>query len=150
MSNPHVNISKQHPGLYQAAIDMSRQADAEAIGSGLAPEIMELVKLRVSQINGCAFCMRIHTKDALEKGASPDKVAVVPGWRETVYFDDVEREALALAEQVTYLDPAMAGDRPPPKMLTAEQSSAIAWVTIAINAFNRIAVTSHYRVAPLD
>lgn len=150
MPNPHVNLSKQQPGLYQAMIDMSEQADADAVASGLTPAIVELVKLRVSQINGCAFCMRIHTQDALEMGVSPEKVSVVPGWRETTYFDDVERGALALAEEVTRLDASVDGGRPHAGFLTPAQSSAVAWVTIAINAFNRIAITSHYPVAPAE
>lgn len=91
--------------------------------------------------------MRGEPKDALKKGVSADKVAV-SAWRETAYFDDTEREALALAEQVTRIDLSIVGDRGPSEVLTPAQSSAVAWVTIAINTFNRIAITSKYRVAP--
>ncbi|MGP3918477.1 carboxymuconolactone decarboxylase family protein [Nonomuraea sp. 10N515B] len=64
------------------------------------PLLVELVKIRTSQINGCAFCLRMHTRDALKKGESTDRLAVLPAWAETGYFSEFERAALRLAEAV--------------------------------------------------
>lgn len=61
------------------------------------------MKIRISQLNGCAFCLRMHTRDALAKGESTDRLAVLPAWWESQYFSDTEKAALALAEQATEL-----------------------------------------------
>jgi AhpD family alkylhydroperoxidase len=143
------NVGKLHPQLYQATIAMSEQAGAAAIESGLAPAFVEMLRIRVSQLNGCGFCLRMHTKDALTKGETMERIAILPAWRETEYFDDMEREALALAERVTAISGSPAAERLEPVMvLSPAQSSAVVWVAIVINAFNRIAITSHYRIAP--
>lgn len=143
------NIGKLQPQLYQTTIAMSDQAGAAAIDSGLAPGFVEVLRIRVSQLNGCGFCLRMHTHDALDKGESPERIAVLPAWRETEYFDDVEREALALAERVTRISTSSHDEQDDPvTALSPGQAAAVAWVAIVINAFNRIAITSHYRIAP--
>lgn len=143
------NLGKQEPELYKAALAMAQQADAAALDAGLSGQLLELVKIRVSQLNGCAFCLRAHTHDALAKGETLDRLAVLPAWRETSYFSPVERQALALAEQVTRIGDAPDHEAADPEVpLTAPQAAAVAWVAIAINTFNRIAITSRYTVAP--
>src|SRR4051812_36630297 len=115
--------------------------------AGLDPLLPELVKIRISQLNGCAFCLRMHTRDALAKGETTDRLAVVAAWWESQYFTAQECAALALAEQVTSLTepPRRAWDD---GSLTPEQVSAISWLAIVMNAWNRVAITSHYPVAP--
>lgn len=141
-----VNLSKQHPDLYRSVAALSEQAEAALVASGLDRKVGELVKIRVSQINGCAFCLRMHTREALELGESTDRLAVVAAWWESQYFDTVEQAALALAEQVTELQRvAHAVDL---SVLTDQQASAIEWLAIVMNTWNRIAVRSHYPVAP--
>ena len=147
MSVPRTNIAQQEPDLYKAAISMSQEADAAALDSGLSAQLVELVKIRVSQLNGCAFCLRAHTNDALAKGETVERISLLPAWRETFYFDQVERDALALAERVTDIG-SSAGHEEVESVLTPAQAAAVAWVAIAINAFNRIAITSRYLVAP--
>ena len=144
---PDVNISTQHPDLYRRLADLSKQADAAVAAAGLDPLLGELVKLRVSQINGCAFCLRMHTRDALAKGETTDRLAVVAAWWESQYFTAVERDALALAERVTYLD-RPGRHHSDEGALTEQQASAVAWLTVVMNAWNRVAITSHYPVAP--
>ncbi len=146
MSVPRTNIAKQEPELYKAAILMSRQADAAALDTGLCAQLVELVKIRVSQLNGCAFCLRAHTQDAIAKGETIERISVLPAWRETSYFDEVEREALRLAERVTHIGDAAIHEET--AVLTPAQAAAVTWVAITINAFNRIAITSGYTVAP--
>lgn len=143
----NVNISKLHPSAYKAQIALDAATARAATEAGLDPRLIELVKIRVSQINGCAFCLRMHTRDALSKGETTDRLAVVAAWWESQYFSEQEQAALAIAEQVTGLDvPARrsweAGS------LTDEQQSAVMWLAISINTWNRIAIMSHYPVAP--
>lgn len=142
-----VNLSKQHPSLYQQLLTLSAQADAAIMDAGLDPLLGELVKIRVSQINGCAFCLRMHTRDAVAKGETTDRLAVVAAWWESQYFTEQERAALALAEQVTEL-PVPARQEWRDGSLTDAQASAVSWLTVVMNAWNRVAITSHYPVAP--
>ena len=144
---PDVNLSIQHPRLYQRLADLSKEADAVVAEAGLDPLLGELVKLRVSQINGCAFCLRMHTRDALAKGETTDRLAVVAAWWESQYFTAVERDALAMAEQVTYLD-RPGQHHSEEGALTGQQASAVAWLAVVMNAWNRVAITSHYPTSP--
>ncbi|MGP9487992.1 carboxymuconolactone decarboxylase family protein [Glutamicibacter sp. 363] len=107
----------------------------------------ELVKIRVSQFNGCAFCLRMHTRDALKLGESSDRLAALATWWESQYFSELESAALALAEEVTQLEvpPSRAEDT---AVLSAEQVSAISWLAIVMNSWNRSAIRSQYPVAP--
>ncbi|NEB80670.1 carboxymuconolactone decarboxylase family protein [Streptomyces sp. SID14478] len=148
-NTPRVNISKQHPSSYKALIALSATAEEGAAAAGLDPLLLELVKLRTSQINGCAFCLRMHTRDALKKGENPDRLAVLAAWAETGYFTDTERAALRLAESITRIADGHVSDADyaaAATSLTEEQISAVAWLTTVMNAFNRVAVTSRYTV----
>jgi AhpD family alkylhydroperoxidase len=143
----HVNLGKQHPANYRSLAALDKEVGTAIAEAGLDPLLAELVKIRISQLNGCAFCLRMHTRDALAKGETTDRLAVVAAWWESQYFTTQEQAALALAEQVTSLtEPAR---RPWDNgSLTPEQVSAISWLAIVMNAWNRVAVTSHYPVAP--
>jgi AhpD family alkylhydroperoxidase len=142
-----VNLSKQHPHLYKQLTAFSSEADAAIGASGLDPLLGELVKIRISQINGCAFCLRMHTRDAIAKGETSDRLAVLAAWWESQYFSPQERAALALAEQVTKLSVPEVRTWDD-LSLTDQQASAISWLAVVMNAWNRVAITSHYPVAP--
>ena len=146
-----INVAKEHSELYKAAIALSAQADAAAKDAGLPALLIELIKIRTSQINGCAFCLRLHTGDALKKGETSERLAVLPAWRETSYFTEQEQAALSLSEYVTGIGDSHA-NRPLYEeavgTLTPQQVSAVTWMTIGINTFNRIAITSSYPVVP--
>src|SRR5215831_20048896 len=71
--------------------------------SGLEPALLELVKLRASQINGCAYCIDMHTKDARANGESEQRIYLLSAWRETPFFNERERAALEWTEAVTLL-----------------------------------------------
>lgn len=143
----NVNLSKQHPAAYRGVIALNSTVEQAAAQAGLDPKLVELVKVRVSQLNGCAFCLRMHTRDAVAKGETADRLAVLAAWWESQYFTDRERAALALAEEVTRL-PVPEGREWDDGSLTDEQVSAISWLAIVMNAWNRIAVRSHYPVGP--
>lgn len=143
------NLSKTHPDAYQRLIALSAEADRAAGQAGLDPRLVELVKIRVSQLNGCAFCLRMHTRDAIKHGETADRLAVVAAWWESQYFSDAERSALAVAERVTRID-AEPRHAVVDRALTPEQASAVAWLAVMMNSWNRVAVVSHYPVGPND
>jgi AhpD family alkylhydroperoxidase len=87
------------PEALQGLLDVSK-----AIGKvGLPQQTLDLAALRASQINGCAVCIHMHSRDLKKAGQSDDRLSTVAAWREAPYFDDAERAALALAEAVTRL-----------------------------------------------
>ena len=85
------------PDAMKALIALSKSAHVE----GVPETLHELLHLRVSQINGCGVCLEMHARAALKSGESAERLATVAGWRDTPYFTDAERAALALAEAVT-------------------------------------------------
>lgn len=142
-----VNISKQHPAVYQQVAALSAAAEEAAEAAGLDAALVELIKLRVSQLNGCAFCCRLHTRDAIAQGVSADRLAVLPAWWESQYFSELEQAALGLAEEVTRLSVPERTDWDT-GALSDEQVSAVTWLAVVMNAWNRVAIRSGYRVAP--
>ena len=148
---PDVNVTKLFPGFYEAQMVVEKASQEAAETAGLDPLLLDLVKLRASQINGCAFCLRMHTRDALEKGETIDRLAVLAAWWESQYFTTVEQAALTLAEQITRIGDLHTAAAPRvdvSAVLDEKQIAAITAVAIAINAWNRIAISSHYPVAP--
>lgn len=143
----NVNLSKQHPAAYALVAELDKTVLEAAASANLDPLLIELVKIRVSQLNGCAFCLRMHTRDAIAKGETADRLAVLAAWWESQYFNDQERAALGLAEEVTRLSVPPRDDWDT-GALTDEQVSAVSWLAIAMNAWNRIAIRSHYPVKP--
>ncbi|MEU2930501.1 carboxymuconolactone decarboxylase family protein [Streptomyces sp. NPDC048304] len=144
-----VNIGKQHPAAYKTLIALSSEVDAAAAAAGLDPLLVELLRIRTSQINGCSFCLRMHTRDALAKGENPDRIAVLPAWAETDYFTPTDRAALRLTEAIAGVADGHVGDADYAAAaagLTADQISAVAWLATVMNAFNRVAITSRYPV----
>jgi AhpD family alkylhydroperoxidase len=144
-----VSVDKQHPAAYKALITLSTQVMGSTAAAGLDPLLEELLKIRASQINGCAFCLRMHTREALEKGEDPDRIAVLPAWEETGYFSDTERAALRLTEAVIRVSDGHVGDEDyaaAAAALTADQISVVTWLAIVMSAFNRVAITSRFSV----
>ncbi|MBT2514801.1 carboxymuconolactone decarboxylase family protein [Arthrobacter sp. ISL-30] len=150
-STPHTNVAVKHPELYNTLNTVSGLANQAALAEGLSPLLTELIKIRVSQINGCAYCLRIHTHDSLAQGESPERLAVLPAWRESMYFNEQERSALALAEYITAIEDSHLNAglyESAAAHLTPGQVSAVTWVTMTTNTYNRIAISSAYTVAP--
>jgi AhpD family alkylhydroperoxidase len=146
-----VNVGKAVPAAYRALGVLAREVTANAEAVGLEPLLIELVKVRTSQLNGCAFCLRLHTADAVKAGESGDRLAVLPAWRETDYFSDRERAGLALCEAVTLVAVERVCDHvydDAADVLTEEQVAAVVWLSTTMNAFNRLAILSRHRVAP--
>ena len=128
---PHVNISKQFSGPYEAFAVFDAKVKEATQAAGLSALLVELVKLRVSQINGCAFCLRMHTRDAIAAGETADRLAVLPAWWESQYFDEPERAALTLAERVTRIADEHTAATPAVDVesaLSTQQIAAVVWL----------------------
>ena len=135
------------PELYQAMANLQAEVNKAGANSGVDPKLLELVKMRASQINGCAFCLDMHSRDALEAGESTRRLFVLDGWRETNLFTEQEQAALALTEAMTKLSATQTVPddvyEAAARVFTEEQYHAVAWEVIAINSWNRMTITSH-------
>src|SRR5688572_17015169 len=105
-----VNLGKAAPELYQAVSSLDKLAAKASKSAALDEGLCHLLRLRASQINGCAFCVRAHTRDALASGESTDRISVLPAWRETQYFTQKERAALELVEAITLISEGQVPD----------------------------------------
>ena len=146
-----VNLGKVAPELYQAVAALDKLIGERAAKAGLVEGFVHLLKLRASQINGCTFCLRLHTRDALKSGETTDRLSVLPAWRESEYFNEKERASLALVEAVTLIADGQVGDSvyaAAAGVLSADEIAAVEWVAIGINAWNRISIASRYPVKP--
>jgi AhpD family alkylhydroperoxidase len=125
-------------------VEILRQLEHYLKKTGLEPELVELVKLRASQINGCAYCIDMHTKDARGRGESEQRLYGVSAWRETPFYTGRERAALAWAEAVTRVNE----DRVPDEIynqvkqyFTEKELVDLTLAVIAINSWNRLAIS---------
>ncbi|MEU9877917.1 carboxymuconolactone decarboxylase family protein [Streptomyces phaeochromogenes] len=144
-----VFIDKQSPKAYHALVQASEAVRATAADAGLDRALVELINLRVSQINGCAFCLNVHTKAALRAGETTQRLGVLPAWRDTELFTPRERAALALAEATTDIANATTQEdayEEARRVLTEDEISAVIWVALTINAFNRVSIMSKHPV----
>lgn len=129
------------PTAYKAMLRLN----AEVHQLGLDPLLVELVKVRVSQINGCAFCLDMHTKDARALGETEMRLYVLPARREASFYTPRERAALALAEAMTLLPHGGVSDEvygEAAKAFPPEELAGLIWAIAVINIWNRIAVTT--------
>jgi AhpD family alkylhydroperoxidase len=112
--------------------------------SGLERKTVELVKIRASQINGCAYCLDMHTKDARALGETEQRIYALNAWRETPFFTDRERAALEWAEAVTKVSVDQVPDlvyeavRP---HFSEKDFVALTFAVVVINAWNRLAIS---------
>ena len=115
--------------------------------SGLDPKLVELVKIRASQINGCAFCLNMHVVEAREGGESDARMHVLAAWHESPYFTPRERAALAWTEALTRIEQSHVPDEVFAEASTEFDEKELAELTsaiVAINSWNRIAVAYRF------
>lgn len=149
MENTRINLGKASPKLFDTMRQMEQQASAFASSAGWNKGFTHLLKLRASQINECAYCVRLHTRDALNAGESTDRISVVAAWRETGYFTEKERAAFSLIEAITLVADEQIPDSiyaEAAAQLSPEEIAAVEWLGVVINAWNRIAISSRYPV----
>jgi AhpD family alkylhydroperoxidase len=147
-----VFLDKQSPKAFHALAQTAEAVRTVAAEAELDRTTVELINLRVSQINGCAYCLDRHTQAALRGGESTQRLGVLAAWRDTDLFTRAERAALALAEATTA--PTNAGIQASAyeaarQVLTDDQTSAAIWVAITMNAFNRVSIMSKHPVPAL-
>ncbi len=138
---PRLNIAQLAPELYRAVA----QLDGAVKKSGLDSSLLHLVTLRASQINGCAFCVDMHVKEALADGFDPQKLHLVSVWRESPFFDARERAVLEWTESVTLVARTGVPDAAFDAVRAVFSDADIARLTVAIgtiNVWNRIAVSA--------
>jgi AhpD family alkylhydroperoxidase len=132
MSRP--NFTQTAPDAYRALSGV----EAYIRGCGLEKSLIELVKMRGSQINGCAFCLDMHSKDARKSGESEQRLYLLNAWREAPFYTARERQALALTEHLTRL-PAEAAPPDTGLFSPLERANLLTLIGM-INLWNRIAI----------
>jgi AhpD family alkylhydroperoxidase len=151
MGIQHVRIDKQSPRAYKALIGVSTTVTELAEETGLSRGLVELVNVRVSQLNGCASCLDVHHRRADEAGVTGKQLATLSVWRDTELFGEREQAALRLAEITTTLPDHDTAEREyacAREALNDDELSAVIWVATAINAFNRVSIMSKHPVPP--
>jgi AhpD family alkylhydroperoxidase len=132
---------------YQAAPNSMKALaalEAQVANSGLDSRLMELVKIRASQINGCAFCLNMHTQDARAKGESEERIYLLDAWRESPLYTAHERAALAWTEAVTLVSQTHVPDAVYEEVRAEFEPEELVKLTLlvaTINAWNRFAVS---------
>lgn len=136
---PRIDFNKSSPDAFNAMLALEA-----AIGKlGLEPSLIELVKLRASQINGCAFCVDMHAADARKRGETERRLYAVAAWRETPFFSPRERAALAWAEALTLVAQTHAPDEDYDALrehFTDAEMGNLSLAIGAINIWNRLSV----------
>ena len=134
-----IEFRKAFPDAAQAMSGLERAVRK----SSLEPELLELVKLRASQLNGCAYCIDMHTKDARARGETEQRLYLTSAWREAPCYSGRERAALEWTEALTLLPSTAAPDDVYERVRASFSDQEIAALTlaiVAINGWNRIAV----------
>jgi AhpD family alkylhydroperoxidase len=135
-----IDYHKAPPGAAKVMMDLQYYVD----GCGLEPALLELVKLRASQINGCAFCIDMHTKDARAMGETEQRLYALNAWHEAPFYTDRERAALAWTEAVTLVadghvpDDVYAHVR---QHFSEQELVNLTMAVVAINGWNRLAIS---------
>lgn len=145
----HIFLDKEHPVIWRALNGLGLKVREAADEAGIERRTVELLYVRTSQLNGCAYCLDVHVRDAVKGGESPQRLSVLSAWRDTTLFTDKEQAALALAEAITDLPDHRSRQREEAfarQYLTAHEFSAVSWLAITMNAFNRVSITSHHPV----
>jgi len=139
MSNPRLPYSKLSPGAYQALIATKKALEQGALDVSL----LELINLRVSQINGCSFCTTMHSSLLRKRGTDNGKIDAVAGWRASDAYTERERVALSWAESLTQVSVTAAPDEAYEPLKSHFSDAEISDLTFAValmNALNRLGV----------
>jgi AhpD family alkylhydroperoxidase len=139
MTTPRIDFYTASPAALKAMLTL----EGSIAKLGLEASLIELVKMRTSQINGCAFCLDMHSRDAREAGESERRLYVLPAWRETTLFTPREQAALAWTEALTLITEGHASDADYALAAAQFSDAELVNLTLAIttiNAWNRFAI----------
>ena len=142
---PRMNFYQAAPETIKALTALENQIQA----SGLEQSLIELVKTRASQINGCAFCINMHTEDARKRGETEQRIYLLNAWRESPLYTDRERAALAWTEAVTLISETHAPEelyQAVGAQFSEAETVNLTMLIATINAWNRIAIS--FRAVP--
>ena len=140
-----IDVTKVNPAAYKAAAALQFYVDQ----SSLEPKLRELIKIRASQINGCAYCLAMHTRDARKIGETDERMHLLDAWREAPVFNARERAALAWAEAITLIVDGHVPDDvfdEVRKQFSEKEIVDLTAAVVAINMWNRFAIT--FRMTP--
>jgi AhpD family alkylhydroperoxidase len=142
-----LDARKVSPGAYQAMLGLEGFVRKS---SKLEPSLLELVKMRASQINGCAFCIDMHSKDARAAGETEQRLYALNAWRETPFFTERERAALAWTEAVTLVASGLPDSvyEEARQRFSEEELVNLTMAVVAINGWNRLSIA--FRAVPGD
>jgi AhpD family alkylhydroperoxidase len=136
---PRIDLSHVSPAAYKAVLGLEQYVRGNVDGT-----ILHLVKIRASQINGCAYCIDMHTKDARAAGETEQRIYGLDAWRETPFYSEKERAALELTEAVTLIREGHVPDEVFEEARSRFNEAEIVNLTLAIatiNLWNRLAIT---------
>ena len=137
-----MNIDAAEAGVYKAMNAAEKQISTFKIEKKLA----ELIKLRTSQLNGCGYCVNLHSRDARKAGETEQRVFAISAWWETPFFTEAERAALKLAEEITKIQEAGLREdtfQNAKKYFTETEIAQLIFITTVTNSWNRIAISMH-------
>lgn len=136
-----INIYKVSPEAYAPMIALEKYIAS----SGLDIILYELIKTRASQINGCAYCLNMHTRDAMKEGETAQRLFLLNAWRETELFTEKERAVLALTEEMTLIANNHVSDEvysEAAKYCSEKELAAVMMAIVVINGWNRMAIAT--------
>ncbi|MGZ4787265.1 MAG: carboxymuconolactone decarboxylase family protein [Terriglobales bacterium] len=144
--NPRIeNYARLSPAHSRALYQLQQEVDK----SGIDQRLLELIKIRASQVNGCAFCIDMHTIDARAHGETEQRIYALNAWQEGPFFDDRERAVLEFTESVTRVSETHVPDKVVDalrKHFSDAEIVDLTWAVVTINAWNRLAIT--FRAQP--
>jgi AhpD family alkylhydroperoxidase len=138
---PRIDILKAAPGALKAMLALEAHLHNS---SRLEPSLVELVRMRASQINGCAYCLDMHSKDARAAGETEQRLYALNAWRETPFFTDRERAALEWTEAITLITSSHASDaiyEEVRQRFTEEEIISLTFAIVSINSWNRLNIS---------
>jgi len=136
-----LNMQQVQPEAYKAMLGLEKYLHA----TGLNTVHLDLIKIRASQVNGCAYCINMHARDARQHGETEQRIYLLNAWRETNLYTEEERAILALTEEITLVS-RHTGDEAYEKAASLFSETCLAQIIMAIvtiNAWNRIGITTH-------
>lgn len=137
-----ISITELEPDSYKGMLALEKYIR----NSQIEPALRELIKIRASQINGCAYCIDMHTQEALKIGETPRRIFAISAWKESPLFSEKEKAVLQLTEEVTLISADGVSDETYKKVLGFFGENILAQLimqVVIINSWNRIAVSTH-------
>jgi AhpD family alkylhydroperoxidase len=152
MTDEHrVHLSRAARPAYDALDAFAKTVGDLAAEAGIDDRLKELAMIHASQLNGCAYCVRVHVDRAAKAGVTADDISQVAVWRDSGVFNERERAALELAECYVFIHEDGIPDEVYDRVggiLSEQEYVALSWLLVSINAFNRITIAGKYPVPP--